>query len=80
MHVVSLDSQGRISNVYDPEQYLDDGVETHEITEDDFATLTNPSTVFSDWLFQNGQLVHDPLPPYVPPEPTPQLTIPKVIL
>lgn len=80
MHVVSIDSQGRISNIYDTNQFLESGVETHEITEDDFATLTATNTVFSEWLLQGGKLVYDPVPPNVEYIPEAQLTIPKVIL
>lgn len=84
MYVISLTTENRVADVYDTDQFVDEGVATYPISNEQFQLIWQ-SGKNGNWIYQNGVVTYDPLPepePYTPPTnagmPTGQ--IPQAIL
>jgi len=68
MYKVSVMEDGTVMDVYDPDIYMDEGVETFAITDAEFKKIS-ASGNHSIWRLENGVIVQQE-----PPEPK---TIPE---
>lgn len=62
MYAISIDSNNRVTCVYDTNVFVDEGVELFEITKQDVIDISKTIDL-NDWIYLDSKVIYSPISP-----------------